>query len=529
MKRFNLNLLSSDFIDKIPLVIMGFDQTGELIFWNSQAQNITGYTREDINCRGMPSILEELVFVPSGGIVSITRTKFFDKVIAGEKCIKDKEVEIKTKNGDVKYISWQSHVVTSTGENASRAVVFTGKDISSRKHMMHDLSQKERYIHTTTNRLKKYLSLDAQTGLVNYRHFIHNFNNAFLSCREKSEPFSLILFDIEYLSSINKIHGFARGNQLLKKLATIISANISEKYTVGKFSGSEFAIMLPGADTRTAFSVAGKLFAILSNYRFKLSGSGIALNLSFFMALGGAPHCEGVKSPESLLDRVERKLKEAKRRGDNSILICPAKEAPGTSDSCIPELSCAADDYRYTVEFVNALANTVKTKDLYTREHSSVMSNYATKIADHLGLSKKEIRDIRFGSILHDIGKIGIDKMILLKPGSLTNDEFEAIKQHPRVGAEIIRNVHPLKDVVPYVLYHHERYDGNGYLCGLSGEDIPLGARIISLSDVYQALTSDRPYRKALRQKDAFEIIKNYSGEYFDPKVVKAFFEVYQA
>lgn len=189
--------------------------------------------------------------------------------------------------------------------------------------------------------------------------------------------------------------------------------------------------------------------------------------------------------------------------------------------------STNCEDYRYTIEFVNALANTVKTKDRYTKEHSRIMSNYAVCIAKHLGMGEREIRNVKYGSVLHDIGKIGIDKMILLKKGSLSPEEFEVIKQHPRIGAEIIRNVHPLKEVVPLMLYHHERYDGTGYLEGLAGEKIPLGARIISLADVFQALTSNRPYRRALTDEEAFKIIREYSGAYFDPGVVDAFFKIY--
>jgi len=179
------------------------------------------------------------------------------------------------------------------------------------------------------------------------------------------------------------------------------------------------------------------------------------------------------------------------------------------------------------IDTIYRLSLAAEFKDPDTANHLLRISKLSSFFAKQIGLSKRLVEDIFFASPMHDIGKIGIDKMILLKPSSLSKTEFEIIKQHPRIGAEIIRNVHPLKGVVPYVLYHHERYDGTGYLEGLSGEEIPLGARIISISDVFQALTSDRPYRKSLPIKDAFKIIKTYSGKYFDPKVVKAFFEVY--
>ncbi|MBU1084200.1 MAG: HD-GYP domain-containing protein, partial [Candidatus Omnitrophica bacterium] len=267
--------------------------------------------------------------------------------------------------------------------------------------------------------------------------------------------------------------------------------------------------------------------SVITDHDFKRNGTDGPINLTLHMAIGGVPHCEDVRTAEHLLDHVSDKLKEAKKTRNNSILICPQNRV--VDQRPLNDLIIGGDhrEYRYTVEFVNALANTVKLKDMYTREHSACMSNYAVSIAEYMRLSEGEIRIIKLGSILHDIGKIGIDKMILLKPGALTGQEYDIIKQHPRIGAEIIRNVQPLKDIVPLVLYHHERFDGKGYLKKLKGEDIPLGARIISLADVFQALTSDRPYRKALPEKEALGIIKESSGTYFDPKVVKAFLEIY--
>ena len=284
---------------------------------------------------------------------------------------------------------------------------------------------------------------------------------------------------------------------------------------------------MPDTDLKTGFSLAGQLFSLISDHDFGFRASSVAINLSLRMAVGGYPHCEDVCTPEQLLDRVTDKLAEAKTMGANSILMCPPNEVLDRAAAGKESMAGNGMEYRHTVEFVNALANTVKMRDLYTREHSYLMSDYACHMADYLGMKGDDLQNVRFGAILHDLGKISIDKMILLKPGSLTKGEFETIKQHPRIGAEIIRNVHPLKDVVPFVLYHHERYDGNGYLSGLKGEEIPLGARIISLADVFQALTSNRPYRKALSEKEAMDIIRDYSGTYFDPKIVKAFSAVY--
>lgn len=127
---------------------------------------------------------------------------------------------------------------------------------------------------------------------------------------------------------------------------------------------------------------------------------------------------------------------------------------------------------------------------------------------------------------MHDLGKIGISEKILLKKGKLTKKEFEEIKKHPQIGVDIIRPIQSLQNVVPMIFYHHERWDGRGYSSRLKGEDIPVGARIIAVSDVYEALTSDRPYRKAYSEAEAKKIIRESAGGQFDPKIVEIFLKV---
>ena len=434
------------------------------------------------------------------------------------------ETTIENKSKEKKNLIWNAYSVKSKKDKGEITVVLA-MDITIRKLLQNDIAIKERHIKTTTMRLKKYISIDPQTGLMNYRHFMQKLGSSFYESFEKGEALSLVLLDIDYFCSVNSIHGVTQGNQILRKLSVILKSKIPKSSYVARVGGAEFAIIMPNTDIKDAFKSANSIFSYISDYDFGYKTFDSSINLSLHMAIGGYPHCEDICTPDQLFDRVTDKLQEAKRMGNKSIMLCSSNEIlQGDNEN---GQSIDKNDFRYTMEFVNALANTVKTKDYYTQEHSAAMSDYAVDIAKYMGMKESEITDVKFGSVLHDIGKIGIDKMILLKPCSLSKTEFEIIKQHPRIGAEIIRNVHPLKGVVPYVLYHHERYDGTGYLEGLSGEEIPLGARIISISDVFQALTSDRPYRKSLPIKDAFKIIKTYSGKYFDPKVVKAFFEVY--
>jgi putative nucleotidyltransferase with HDIG domain len=166
-------------------------------------------------------------------------------------------------------------------------------------------------------------------------------------------------------------------------------------------------------------------------------------------------------------------------------------------------------------------------KDKYTENHSYRTSVYASKIAAYLGFSPDRIEDIRSAALLHDIGKLDISRQLLYKAARLSQEEYQGMREHVNKGADILEPISgPLGRIIPIILAHHDKYDGSGYHAS-SGEEIPLEARVISVADVYDSLTSDRPYRKAMSPFDAKEIIVKGSGADFDPKVVRAFLEAF--
>ena len=175
---------------------------------------------------------------------------------------------------------------------------------------------------------------------------------------------------------------------------------------------------------------------------------------------------------------------------------------------------------------LTALARTVDAKSPWTAGHSERVTKIALKIGQILGFSSNELEDLRRGALLHDIGKIGVPMDILDKSGNLTNEERKIIQEHPRMGARILQPIAAYAPIIPIVLQHHEHFNGKGYPDGLAGEDIDLGARILAVADVFDALVSDRPYRKGFDQEAILTIIKQESGKQFDPKVVQAFLEV---
>jgi HD-GYP domain-containing protein (c-di-GMP phosphodiesterase class II)/putative methionine-R-sulfoxide reductase with GAF domain len=169
---------------------------------------------------------------------------------------------------------------------------------------------------------------------------------------------------------------------------------------------------------------------------------------------------------------------------------------------------------------VEALGNALEAKDAYTGDHAQALVGLCTEVADRLGISGRELRDISFAAALHDVGKIGIPAGILNKPGPLTADEFEVMKTHPQLGAQILAPVEALANAAALVISCHEHWDGSGYPNGLAGEQIPLGARVILACDAYDAMTSDRVYRRAMTQQAAMAELRRCSGSDFDPQVV---------
>ena len=178
---------------------------------------------------------------------------------------------------------------------------------------------------------------------------------------------------------------------------------------------------------------------------------------------------------------------------------------------------------RAYIDTLSALTSAIDAKDSYTRGHSERVTELSLRLAEEIGLAGEEIEKIKLGGLLHDIGKIGIPEGILNKPGRLNDEEFEIIKSHPDLGLHILGKVEFLESIVPIIRHHHERYDGKGYPDGLKGEVIPLLARVVSVVDTFDAMTTDRPYRKAMTLDEALKEIERCSGSQFDPEIAAHF------
>lgn len=179
-----------------------------------------------------------------------------------------------------------------------------------------------------------------------------------------------------------------------------------------------------------------------------------------------------------------------------------------------------------TLNAITAIATTIEAKDPYTSGHSNRVAKCSVAIASRLGVDEETLKNLNFMALLHDIGKIGVPDAVLNKPHPLSDEEFSFIKKHPVIGHDILKNITTIPDVNVGALYHHERYDGKGYPNALSGEDIPFFARIIAIADTYDAMTSDRAYRKALTNEDVIIELEKNRGKQFDPEIQDVFVEM---
>jgi putative nucleotidyltransferase with HDIG domain len=176
---------------------------------------------------------------------------------------------------------------------------------------------------------------------------------------------------------------------------------------------------------------------------------------------------------------------------------------------------------------LSVLSGAIEARDPYTRGHSARVTALAEAVARRLGWSDERLASLRVGGPLHDIGKLAVSDEVLRKEGRLDDHELAQIREHPKIGAKLLLKVSALREAIPYVLYHHERWDGTGYPSGKAGEEIPVEARVLAIADAFDAMTSDRPYRRALTREQALTEVERCSGTQFDPRIAQVFLELF--
>lgn len=299
-------------------------------------------------------------------------------------------------------------------------------------------------------------------------------------------PLAVLMGDVNGLKLTNDAFGHQAGDMLLQKVANVMMENCRKRDIIGRWGGDEFLILLPQTDAETVERI-GK--------RIKKTCSKIYNNIQCNISLGSSVKTK----PEEDFQHV---LKEAEE------WMYRKKLLEGRS-------------YRSTI--INSLISSLSKKSIETEEHTERVVKYCLIIGEVLKLSRKELNELNLTAKLHDIGKAAIEESILQKVEPLTSEEWAEIKKHPQIGYNIALNVPELSHVAEYILCHHERWDGKGYPNGLAKEKIPLPSRILAVVDSFDAMTTDRSYKKAIDHKAAIEELKANAGTQFDPAIVDIF------
>jgi diguanylate cyclase (GGDEF)-like protein/PAS domain S-box-containing protein len=358
---------------------------------------------------------------------------------------------------------------------------------------------------------------DPLTGLLNYRAFQARLAQEVKNTRQEGHTAAVALLDIDNFRFFNDTYGHALGDAVLRQVASKLAAACSARDAVAHFGGDEFSVMLPGiAATTTPAEVEARLQAGLTALFFQPPGeaSAIPITLSIGAALLPLDETPDDTTRAEALQRAEERLRRAKTGAD----------AETSADRIRTQVGRSLSGF----SMLDALVTAVDNKDRYTRKHSEDVMEYSLMIAHGLGLDEITKNTIAIAALLHDVGKIGIPDAILRKPGKLTDEEFEAVKQHPMMGAVMVGAVPGLEKTLDAVRHHHEQWDGGGYPFGLRGEETALLARLMAVADAYSAMTTDRPYRKGMDPEKALSILENGAGTQWDPECVRVFLTALQ-
>jgi diguanylate cyclase (GGDEF)-like protein len=375
------------------------------------------------------------------------------------------------------------------------------------------------YVKVANNYIEELKSLaneDGLTGVYNHRFFHDALSEKIISCEKENVPVSVIFIDIDYFKHYNDLYGHQKGDEVLRIIGLLLKNIVRKEDVVARYGGEEFAIILPGTSENDAISIAEAIRKKVEETYFE--GEENQPNGKVTVSIGISVYPEKAKNDIELIKCADDALYRAKFFNKNRV---------ETYTSILDELKKDIDEEHIDlVTSIKTLISVINAKDRYTYAHVERVVAYCKMLANKLKLTVEDKKTLIYGAYMHDIGKINIAEHILIKKMPLTAEEWEMLKQHPANGVEIIKSVKSLYNIIPLILYHHERYDGSGYPDNLKGVDIPYLARMLTVVDSFDAMTSNRPYNKRKTYEEAIIELKKCSGSQFDTAIANAFIEV---
>ncbi len=359
------------------------------------------------------------------------------------------------------------------------------------------------------SQLERRATCDPLTGLANHREFHERLAGEVARAEREGQPVSLILMDLDHFKQVNDIHGHQAGDLVLKETAARLSATVRSGELVGRVGGEEFAWIVPGATGREAHAAAERAREAIRATPFPTVG-GLTISC-------GVCDLATAKNAQELFRLADSALYSAKSHGRDLTVAY----SPGANQDLSTRQRAERLERSNALHALRALARAIDAKDAYTQQHSERVADLAVRLATASGWSVLEAARLREAGLVHDVGKIGVSDSILLKPGRLTSAEFRQVKEHAALSAKIVQEV-LMEDQVSWVAHHHERWDGGGYPDGLSGDEIPEGARLLALADTWDAITVERGYGMPMSLEEALAECRSNAGLQFWPEAVRA-------
>ena len=370
---------------------------------------------------------------------------------------------------------------------------------------------------------------DDLTALYNRRQFLEMLQRECLRARRHGTATSLVMVDVDHFKTINDKYGHTFGDSVLVTVANTLKDSARLTDVVARYGGDEFMVLMPVTDDQQAFIGAERIRKQVEQQT--VSEGDRSLHISISLGIGSL-RADEHGTPQELIERADEALYVAKASGHNCTRA--SKQAPSdVAAQGMPEqkaidglqhrLDALSDLYKEAFfRSIQFIAIAQESRDLHGKTHSENVARYAQGIAETMDLEPEEVEIIRRAAMLHDVGKIGVPDVIIQKPGPFTPQEREIVKQHVLIGTRILDHLGFLGPEIAIIRHHHERWDGKGYPDGISGDGIPLGARVLAVADAFDAITSERVYHRARDLTAAMELLSEESGHQFNPAAVDA-------